>query len=111
MADRRSAEKMTIGKVYRLRGGLILRYQGPWGGKGPCLAFRPVRDGVTEPPAGYSTGPEQITGEVTSADLGWVRERREQAAARNLLEEVADMDHLIKELESTLTSHLTRKEF
>lgn len=91
---------MKIGSVYRLRGGLVLRYHGPWGGKGPCLAFQSVSEEVSDPPVGYSAAVEAVLGEVTAADLPWIRERSKQAAARGLVGEVENMNTLIKEFES-----------
>lgn len=79
-----------------LAGGLILRYQGLYDGKGPCLAFRSPNDGVLQPPTGYSADEPMVLQEVTSKDLEWLSSRREQMRARNLPPE--DIEHVIKEL-------------
>lgn len=89
---------MKIGSVYLLRGGHVLRYQGLYANKGPCLAFRGVRAGVSEPPTGYSASRDEVLREVTEADLPWLKQREAGAAARNLPEDVLDMQHVIKEL-------------
>lgn len=91
-------EDMRVGGVYLLRGGRVMRYQGPWGGTGPCLAFRFVRDGVEDPPVGLSVDGGDVFQEVTLADEPWLLTRRAQCAARNLMEDVADMDHVLGEL-------------
>lgn len=89
---------MKIGGIYLLRGGLVLRYQGLYANRGPCLAFRHVSEGVQEPPVGYSADIGQVLREVTSADLDWIKQRRDDAVARDLLGETTNMDHLLKEL-------------
>ena len=89
---------LIVGKVYLLRGGYILRYQGPWGGKGPCLAFRCPQEGVSDPPVGYSASVEEVIREVTQADRDWLLTRRDQARARNLHESVADTEFVLQEL-------------
>jgi len=89
---------VKVGAVYLLRGGHVLRYQGPYANKGPCLAFRGVRAGVSESPSGYSTSQDQVLREVTSTDLDWLKRREAEAAARNLTDDALDMQHVIKEL-------------
>lgn len=89
---------LTIGKVYLLKGGNVRRYQGPWGGKGPCLAFRCVQEGVSEPPVGYSASEEEVLREITGADRDWLTSRRDQARARNLHEDADDMEFVLAEL-------------
>lgn len=78
----------------------MLRYQGLYGGKGPYLAFRGVQAVVSDPPAGYSASPDDVLREVTDVDCYWLSYRRDEARARNLDEEVADMDFLLQELGS-----------
>lgn len=89
---------LTVGKVYLLRGGNLLRYQGPWGGKGPCLAFRCPQEGVSDPPVGYSASEGEVLREVTQADRGWLETRRDQARARNLHEAADDAEFVLREL-------------
>ena len=95
---------LTVGKVYLLKGGHVLRYQGFYcnsngtPGKGPNLAFRCVQEGVTEPATGYSAAPGDVLREITAADRDWLKSRRENAQARNLSEDVADMDLVLREL-------------
>lgn len=98
-------ESLKVGRVYLLAGGHIMRYQGLYAGrdgkpKGPCLAFRGVT-GTHDPecPVGYSASAEQVRREITAEDIGWLQERRAQAAARGLIaEEVEVIDQILKEL-------------
>lgn len=96
---------MDVGKVYMLRGGLILRYQGPWGNPkahrpnpNPCLAFRRVSESVSDPASAYSAVAEDVLYEITPDRLPMIQFRREQLLLRDLLTEVEDMDVLIAEL-------------
>ena len=92
---------LTFGKVYLLRGGHILRYQGLYAGKGPCLAFRGVLDGVSEPPVGYSASIDEVLQEVTLNDAHWLKERREASLSRGLDEAGEDLKFILKELGAT----------
>lgn len=87
---------LRVGGIYMVRGGHILRYQGPWGGKGPCLAFRPPTHGVSEPPVGYSAAEVDVLYEVTAKDLPWLLDRREALKARSLSTE--DINRVIDEV-------------
>lgn len=95
---------LTIGRVYLLRGGHLRRYQGLYAGrdgkpKGPCLAFRGVRDDHDPScPVGSSHDPSEVLREVTEADRPWLLERREQAAARNLQDTADDVTKILTEL-------------
>lgn len=104
--------EMTVGAVYMVRGGNILRYRGvyaspkgypgfnptPRDSRPTCLAFGEVVDeGPFDPPVGASISAADVLYQITPTDLEWVRDRREQMLARKL--DVADIEHLIAELE------------
>ncbi len=91
---------MRVGAVYMVRGGNILRYRGLYTNTGPCLAFGPVtEEGPFDPPVGYSASKEDVLYEITAKDLPWLKDRQNQSVARGL--DVADVKHLIAELEQT----------
>lgn len=93
-----------------IRGGLILRYAGPWAdeeerrrkGKepGPGLRFERVSQPGT---SWYSAAKEDVLYEITPDRLPMIRSRREQLVVRDLFTEVADMDILIAELERSVS--------
>jgi hypothetical protein len=93
---------LTVGTIYMLVGGKILRYQGPYTpppGKapGPGLAFRAPSDGVQEPAVGYSASLSEVLRPLGPADLPMLRTRCEQARARNLMGLVEETEFVIKE--------------
>jgi hypothetical protein len=98
------------GTLCQLRGGHLMRYQGPWGTEGEDrmkvvrsrgLAFRAPSEGLQEPAAGYSAGHWELLRVLTAADLPWLRERAEQARSRNLEVEVRETEYVIAELSGT----------
>jgi len=90
--------ELKIGKPYLLRGGLILRYRGLYNNKGPCLAFGPIADPVSDPPVGYSASEDEVLQELGRRDIVWLRKRAAQATARNLHQTAADCDLVIAEI-------------
>jgi hypothetical protein len=89
--------ELRVGAFYLLRGGHMLRYQGLYSNKGPCLAFGAVDiEGPFDPPCGYSASEGDVLQEITPADLEWLRFRREERKARNIGTE--DVDYLIAAL-------------
>lgn len=74
---------LQIGKIYLLKGGYILRYRGPYSGKGPMLAFGSVLD-PNEDPVGYSAAPSEVVKRITRRDLDWLKKRQKETHARGL---------------------------
>lgn len=101
---------VEVGKVYMIRGGLILRYAGPWWDEeerrkmgrepGPGLRFERVSEPGT---SWYSAAIEDVLYEITPDKLPMIQFRREQLLARDLFTEVADMDVLIAELQKAVS--------
>lgn len=106
-------ENLEVGKVYLLKGGRLMRYQGPYSSSGhkpgiysikrdpanPCLAFRGVRDDHDPScPTGYSANASEVIREMT--DRSWLKARRNQARARNLEEDALDAEQVLSELVS-----------
>jgi hypothetical protein len=94
-------EEMERGALYMVKGGHILRYQGPYSNKdgvptGPCLAFRVPSEGLSEPHVGYSASIDEVLHKITPGDLVWLGDRREQLIVRNL--DTAEIDFAIQEL-------------
>lgn len=85
---------MKPGDICLLRGGHVLRYQGLWGNRGPCLAFRSPEEGLCDPPVGASVGTEDVLRVLSEADVPWLRERHAQLTARGL----SGIEHVITEL-------------
>jgi len=103
-------EELKAGKVYILKGGLILRCFGPYSREGhqdrqetpmsppTCYSFRSVQDPQDGMAIGYSAWAESVIREITVADISMLKDRREQCLSRKLKHEVEDMDFLLKEL-------------
>jgi len=103
-------EELKVGKVYLLRGGYLMRYQGPYASSkqklgvysikrdpsDPCLAFRtPRAEHDPSCPTGYSASLSDVLREMT--DRTWLESRRDQARARNLEEETLDAEQVLSE--------------
>jgi hypothetical protein len=104
---------LTIGRVYMLRGGHIMRYRGPYE-KSAATRRREEQSGIELPPGTYAFGPvsekafDQAVGhsvyagdvlyEITADKLDVIRTRRADCAARGLTEDVSEMDFLLSEL-------------
>lgn len=91
-------EEMKTGKVYLLKGGLLLRCRGLYGGTGPCFAFGGIREDQDGPAVGYSADAPYVLREVTLADLEWLKERRLNLVHRDMFTYAEDIDFLIEEL-------------
>lgn len=94
---------LTVGAIYMLMGGRIMRYQGPYApppGKapGPGLAFRAPSDGVQEPAVGYSASLSEVLRKIGPEDVPSLRSRVEQARARKLMDLVEETEFVITEL-------------
>lgn len=85
-------DPFRVGGIYLLRGGKLLRYQGPWGiyherqmPTGHGLAFRAPSEGVSLPAVGYSADPSEVLrGPLDARDVPWLRERLQAEKARQL---------------------------
>lgn len=76
--------ELKLGSLYILVGGLVLRFHGPYGGKGPMLSFRTPSVDLEEGPHGASFSREEVTKELTADDLPWLLERLDALEERNL---------------------------
>lgn len=96
-------EDLEVGKLYLLRGGHLMRYQGLYAKngkpKGPGLAFRGVRHHHDPAvPTGYSATKSEILRKVTIDDLSWLEVRRDEARARDLEDHALDAQFALDEL-------------
>lgn len=96
---------MIVGRIYLLKGGDVLRYQGPWGkdscaplGKHDCLAFADPSQGVSSPASGTSIARSYVLQEVTARDIPWLLRREQQQKARGL-HAWAETRRIIEEVE------------
>ena len=98
---------LRVGAIYLLRGGYILRYQGPYAPPperfrratpGPGLAFRAPSEGVQEPAVGYSAILSDVFRKLGPEDVPNLQKRRLNALARNLTGDVEELDVVIAEL-------------
>lgn len=106
-------EELKAGKVYLLKGGLIMRCFGPYSSVGhqeerqrdpnavTCYAFKSVQEPQDGDPVGYSANAEYVLREIAVEDIRMLKDRREQCLARKLMHDVEDLDFLLKELAAT----------
>ncbi len=100
MTKTKTAVVLVVGDICLVRGGGILRYQGLYANKGPCLAFRSPLDPMGDVPVGASIAPSDVLRVLDESDLPWLQVRRDQAASRNLnavtIETIAVIDELAR---------------
>ena len=89
---------MKVDKCYLLKGGHILRFRGLYANEGPMLAFQPPTAEYWGIPVGYSAPRSHVIQEITAADRSWLLTRRQNALARNLHDEVEQIDRVLSEL-------------
>jgi hypothetical protein len=111
------SKQLVIGKIYWLKGGQIMRFQGRFGSDneadiptGYCGAFRPPPDPVMSPATGYSVPPSGVLREVTIDDVEALIRKREELLLQHLYAQAGDIAFVIQELknESNNTDGVTR---
>jgi len=94
--------KLKVGKIYMLRGGHILRYHGPWGGRGPCLAFQTPKEelaGNLDHIVGYSASESEVLYQFEKKNIPSLLGRIEDLKARAMFFAAEEIENVVKELE------------